>query len=41
MRRLHIDEREAESRIRQRAKDKQAKVKDIAQAIVDSDALLS
>lgn len=41
MKRLHIDEREAEERIRQMAKNKNARVKDIAQAIVDSDALLS
>jgi response regulator NasT len=41
MRRLRIEDHEAEERIRQRAKDRQAKIKDIAQAIVDSDALLS
>src|ERR687885_1592603 len=35
MKRLHINDREAEERIRQMAKNKNAKVKDIAQAIVD------
>lgn len=41
MRRLQIGDAEAESRIRQRAQEKGAPVKEIAQAIVDSDALLS
>ncbi len=41
MKRLNISEREAEERIRQRAAEKNVPLKDIAQAIVDSDALLS
>ncbi len=41
MKRLGISERDAEERLRQRAKDKGVRVKDIAQTIVDSDALLS
>ena len=41
MKRLNIGDREAEERIRQRAKEKQVSSKEIAQAIVDSDALLS
>ena len=40
MKRLTIGEAEAEERLRQRAKEKQTSIKDIAQAIVDSDALL-
>ncbi len=41
MKRLNISDREAEERIRQRGTEKQVPIKDIAQAIVDSDALLS
>ena len=41
MKRLHISDAEAEERLRQRARDKKVKVKEIAQAIVESDALLS
>ncbi len=41
MKRLNIGDREAEERIRQRAKEKQLPTKEIAQAIIDSDALLS
>ena len=41
MKRLKIGEREAEERLRQRAKDKNTRIKEIAQGIVDSDALLS
>ena len=41
MKRLKIGDAEAEENLRQRAKDKKVRIKDIAQAIVDSDALLS
>ena len=41
MKRLTIGKVEAEERLRQRAKEKGIKVRDMAQAIVDSDALLS
>ncbi len=41
MKRLNVSHEEAEERLRQRAKDKKVRVKDIAQTIVDSDALLS
>ncbi len=41
MKRLNISDREAEERIRQRTAEKNVPIKDIAQAIVDSDALLS
>ncbi|MDQ5852757.1 MAG: response regulator [Chloroflexota bacterium] len=41
MKRLKISDAEAEENLRQRAKDKKVHIKDIAQAIVDSDALLS
>jgi response regulator NasT len=41
MRRLRISDADAEGRIRQRAQEKSVPVKEIAQAIVDSDALLS
>ena len=41
MKRLNVGHEEAEERLRQRAKDKKVRVKDIAQTIVDSDALLS
>ena len=41
MKRLKIGDAEAEENLRQRAKDKKVHIKDIAQAIVDSDALLS
>src|SRR3712207_5875023 len=40
MKRLNIGDAEAEARLRQRAKEKKTSVKAIAQAIVDSDALL-
>ena len=41
MKRMNIGDAEAESRLRQRAKEKGVRVQDMAQAIVDSDALLS
>ena len=41
MKRLNIGKQEAEERLRQRANDKGVPVKEMAQAIVDSDALLS
>ncbi len=41
MKRLKISDAEAEENLRQRAKDKKVHIKHIAQAIVDSDALLS
>jgi AmiR/NasT family two-component response regulator len=41
MKRMHLGEPEAETRLRQRAKEKGVRVQDMAQAIVDSDALLS
>jgi response regulator NasT len=41
MKRLNIGDAEAEERLRQRAKEKGVRVQDMAQAIVDSDALLS
>jgi response regulator NasT len=41
MKRLSIGDAEAEERLRQRAKEKGVRVQDMAQAIVDSDALLS
>lgn len=41
MKRLSIGDREAEERLRQRAQEKGTRVQDMAQAIVDSDALLS
>ena len=40
MKRLNIGDAEAEARLRQRAKEKKTSVKAVAQAIVDSDALL-
>lgn len=41
MKRLNISDTEAEERLRQRAQEKGVRVQDMAQAIVDSDALLS
>ncbi|HZG65632.1 MAG TPA: response regulator [Herpetosiphonaceae bacterium] len=41
MKRMNIGDAEAETRLRQRAKEKGVRVQDMAQAIVDSDALLS
>jgi response regulator NasT len=41
MKRLSISDTEAEERLRQRAQEKGVRVQDMAQAIVDSDALLS
>jgi response regulator NasT len=41
MKRLNISKQAAEERLRQRANDKGVPVKEMAQAIVDSDALLS
>jgi AmiR/NasT family two-component response regulator len=41
MKRLHISEAEAEEGLQQRARDRKAPIKDVAQAVVDSDALLS
>jgi AmiR/NasT family two-component response regulator len=41
MKRLRISEAEAEEGLQQRARDRKASIKDVAQAVVDSDALLS
>ncbi len=41
MKRMNLGDAEAETRLRQRAKEKGVRVQDMAQAIVDSDALLS
>lgn len=40
MQRLGLNEREAYERLRQRARDKRAKMKDIAQAIIEAEELL-
>jgi response regulator NasT len=40
MQRLGLSERDAYERLRQRARDKRAKMKDIAQAIIEAEALL-
>lgn len=41
MQRLGLSEREAYERLRQRARDKRAKMRDIAQAIIEAEELLS
>jgi two-component system, response regulator PdtaR len=41
MQRLNISEHDAYERLRQRAREKRAKIKDIAQTIIDAEALLS
>lgn len=41
MQRLALSERDAYERLRQRARDKRAKMKDIAQAIIEAEELLS
>src|SRR3954447_7178745 len=41
MKRLHISEAEAEEGLQQRARDRKASISGVAQAVVDSDALLS
>jgi response regulator NasT len=40
MQRLRLGEREAYERLRQRARDKRVKMKDIAQAIIEAEELL-
>ena len=40
MQRLGLSERDAYERLRQRARDKRAKMKDIAQAIIEAEELL-
>ncbi len=40
MQRLGLNERDAYERLRQRARDKRAKMKDIAQAIIEAEELL-
>ena len=41
MQRLHISEHEAYERLRQRAREKRCKIKDIAQTVIDAESLLS
>ena len=41
MKRLHISHDEAEERLHKRSKDQNLSIRDVAQAIIDSDALLS
>ena len=40
MQRLGLNERDAYERLRQRARDKRTKMKDIAQAIIEAEELL-
>jgi response regulator NasT len=40
MQRLHLSERDAYERLRQRAREKRTKMKDIAQAIIEAEELL-
>jgi two-component system, response regulator PdtaR len=41
MQRLHLTERDAYERLRQRARDRRAKMRDIAQAIIEAEEMLS